>query len=221
MSSTTTSRERILGRLHAACARAAMPLPGCGDVWQAADIPVEERIPLLKKRMETVRAEVHVMPEAEWPNRLAGKLSERDVKTLAYGPEAWFGAALRKKFKGKAAPSLVPYEGDVEAFRDTLFDTDAGITGTLGGIAENGTLILWPDAVEPRLLSLVPSIHIALLKADSIHATFASALRDMGWAKNMPTNALLISGPSKTADIEMTLAFGVHGPRELIVLVLE
>jgi L-lactate dehydrogenase complex protein LldG len=37
----------------------------------------------------------------------------------------------------------------------------------------------------------------------------------------MPTNALLISGPSKTADIEMTLAFGVHGPRELIVLIID
>lgn len=221
MSSTTTSRERILGRLHAACGCVTSPLPDCNAVWQAADIPVGERLPLLKKRMETVRAEVHVMPEAEWPDRLAELLSERGVKTLAYGPDAWFGAALRKKCKGKTGPTLVPYEGEVEAFRDTLFDTDAGITGTLGGIAENGTLILWPDAVEPRLLSLVPSIHIALLKADAIHATLASAMRDMGWAQNMPTNALLISGPSKTADIEMTLAFGVHGPRELIVLVLE
>ncbi|WP_278366532.1 LUD domain-containing protein, partial [Marinobacter salarius] len=41
------------------------------------------------------------------------------------------------------------------------------------------------------------------------------------WAAGMPTNALLVSGPSKTADIEQTLAYGVHGPKELIVLVIE
>jgi L-lactate dehydrogenase complex protein LldG len=41
-----------------------------------------------------------------------------------------------------------------------------------------------------------------------------------GWALRMPTNVVVVSGPSKTADIEQTLAFGVHGPKELIVLVI-
>jgi L-lactate dehydrogenase complex protein LldG len=45
-------------------------------------------------------------------------------------------------------------------------------------------------------------------------------MREQGWAQAMPTNALLISGPSKTADIEQTLAYGVHGPKRLIVLVV-
>ena len=46
-------------------------------------------------------------------------------------------------------------------------------------------------------------------------------MKTENWSAQMPTNAILISGPSKTADIEMTLAFGVHGPRELIVLIIE
>jgi len=70
-------------------------------------------------------------------------------------------------------------------------------------------------------MSLVPPVHIALLKADHIHETFAQAMQVQQWADKMPTNALLVSGPSKTADIEQTLAYGIHGPRQLIVLILE
>ena len=69
-------------------------------------------------------------------------------------------------------------------------------------------------------MSLVPAVHIAVLDADRIYETFSEAIEKGDWADGMPTNALLISGPSKTADIELVLAFGVHGPKELVVLVL-
>ncbi len=81
--------------------------------------------------------------------------------------------------------------------------------------------ILWPDAREPRLLSLVPAVHIAVLQAGTIYNTFAEAMSSERWPEGMPTNVLLISGPSKTADIELVLTFGVHGPKELIVLIVD
>ena len=90
-----------------------------------------------------------------------------------------------------------------------------------GGIAETGTLILWPDAGEPRLMSLVPPVHVALLDADRLYENLADVMRAEHWAAGMPTNALLISGPSKTADIEQTLAYGIHGPKQLITLILQ
>jgi len=46
-------------------------------------------------------------------------------------------------------------------------------------------------------------------------------MHEQGWAGAMPTNALLVSGPSKTADIQQTLAYGAHGPKELLVLILQ
>jgi L-lactate dehydrogenase complex protein LldG len=70
-------------------------------------------------------------------------------------------------------------------------------------------------------MSLVPPIHIAVLKAESIFPSLAEAMQEGSWSADMPTNMLLVSGPSKTADIELILAFGVHGPKELIVLILE
>jgi len=77
---------------------------------------------------------------------------------------------------------------------------------------------LWPTPAEPRLLSLVPPIHCVLLDASRLFSTFHELLVREDWRSQMPTNALLISGPSKSADIEQTLAYGVHGPARLIVL---
>ncbi|MCW8979656.1 MAG: LUD domain-containing protein, partial [Marinobacter sp.] len=62
---------------------------------------------------------------------------------------------------------------------------------------------------------------IALLKASEIHDNLYDMMVAQDWAAGLPTNVLLVSGPSKTADIEQVLAYGAHGPRELIVLVLE
>jgi hypothetical protein len=81
-------------------------------------------------------------------------------------------------------------------------------------------LILWPDANEPRLMSLVPPLHVVLLDAANIYNTLHEAIAVEGWKAGLPTNALLISGPSKTADIQQTLAYGAHGPKELVVLLM-
>ena len=114
---------------------------------------------------------------------------------------------------------LVRYAKPIETWRDQLFDEiDASLTSARSAIAETGTLILWPDAAEPRLMSLVAPLHFILLDTTTIHADFHSAMSAEGWKDAMPTNALLISGPSKTADIQQTLAYGAHGPRELVVL---
>ena len=69
-------------------------------------------------------------------------------------------------------------------------------------------------------MSLLPPVHVALVRQGDIVDNLAGLIRAQDWASRMPTNAVLVSGPSKTADIEQTLAYGVHGPKELIVLVV-
>lgn len=80
-------------------------------------------------------------------------------------------------------------------------------------------VLLAPNTAH-RAMSLVPPVHIALFDASRLYENFYQAVSTEGWANGLPTNSLLISGPSKTADIQQTLAYGAHGPRELIVLAI-
>jgi len=186
----------------------------------------DEKIEQLKARMTAMRSEVHVVPKgdrnAPWTNQLKTILAEKGLKQMLYAPGTAVGDAVEAAWAAGDAglPALKAYDAPVETFKETLFSMDAGITGTMGGIADTGALVLWPDEKEPRLMSLVPEVHIAVLDADHIHETFSEAMEKCDWAARMPTNALLISGPSKTADIELVLAFGVHGPKEMVVLIL-
>jgi L-lactate dehydrogenase complex protein LldG len=216
------SRERIFARLAAGSQQASVPIVK-PDPIPAKTYNRAEKIEKLKTLMEAMRTEVHVTDAQNWIYKLEEILKTRELKSLVYPPQTALGDSLVSHWDNEPGglPQLIPYEKEIEDFKDRLFTIDAGITTTAGAIADPGALILWPSEKEPRLMSLVPSIHIAVLEADKIFSSFLAAMQEEKWPTKMPTNVVLISGPSKTADIEMTLAFGVHGPRELIVLILE
>ena len=218
------ARNSILSRLRASrdangiAPQAAPPsdfTPLAEKKWDPA-----ERLERIRRLMEAVHTEFLETTEAEWPAAVRGFLEKEGLRNLLYAPATEAGARLAAEW-GEGGPELVPYDRPVEEFKERLFDgVEAGITMTLGAIADTGSLMLWPSADEPRLMSLVPPMHLALLKADALYDSFWQVLREKRWADGLPTNALLISGPSKTADIEQTLAYGVHGPKRLVVVVV-
>lgn len=214
------ARSAILSRLRAG--REAHPVtPPVSDFTVLADKRWEpaERLGRIRRLMEAVHTEFLEATESDWPEVVQDFLVATGAGTLLYAPATEDGATLAQRWENR--PELVPYDSAVETFKERLFEgIDAGLTSTLGAIADTSSLILWPSAEEPRLLSLVPHIHIALLRADRLYDTFWQAMRENRWADGMPTNALLVSGPSKTADIEQTLAYGVHGPKRLVVVVV-
>jgi L-lactate dehydrogenase complex protein LldG len=95
----------------------------------------------------------------------------------------------------------------------------AGVTGALAGIAETGSLLLTSGAGETLKASLLPEIHVVVLKASRILPTLTDALAmpEVGAV----AAGVVITGPSRTADIEMTLTIGVHGPGELHVFLID
>ena len=216
------SRDRIFSRLHAV-GRQTSPLVSPEPGLPQKKYSQKEKTEKLTTLMEAMRTEVHITGAETWRTTAEKILQERNVKNLLYAPRTDIGRALEKQKDRDvdSLPQLIPYEEDIEHIKETVFNVDAGITSAAGAIADTGALILWPTAKEPRLLSIVPPIHIAILQADTIHNSLSEVMQKENWPGKMPTNIVLVSGPSKTADIEMTLAFGVHGPKELIVLILE
>ena len=213
------ARERILARLHSAVIDEEPEAPALPErpAWDR-----EERIRRFTERMRTVRAEVIRVSANGWPARLWQLCDSKGIGSLLYGADGPLAPLLQSGTPSGTSARLVAYDEPVEHWKEQMFfETDAAVTSTVGGIAETGTMILWPGPREPRLMSLVPPVHFAVVDADRLYATFDEAVRSGGWTDAMPTNALLVSGPSKSADIEQTLAYGVHGPRELICLLVD
>ena len=103
--------------------------------------------------------------------------------------------------------------------RADLFKSDVGVTGAQAGIAETGTVVLDSSVDRNRLVSLVPPVHIAILDASRIYTTLGETLAALQSGEELSPAITFITGPSRTADIELTLAIGVHGPQELYVII--
>jgi L-lactate dehydrogenase complex protein LldG len=191
--------------------------------WYATHRRVEnaaEKSARFRQCIELAHAEVQAVTQANWLQKLWEVLAVREIKRLLVAP----GTPHGQRAFDELTPSGIEckiYDLAIEAWKEEMFHyIPASLTAARAAIAETGTLILWPDADEPRLMSLVPPLHIVLLDSTKIYNTFYEAAQQENWAGGLPTNALLISGPSKTADIQQTLAYGAHGPKELVVLLI-
>jgi L-lactate dehydrogenase complex protein LldG len=214
-----SARENILERLRAAKVASLPELPDEAS-WFKSHRRSEDnsqRLLRLREALELAHAELHDVTDADWINVLLRVALEKGIRQLLIGKDTLHGAELIARTPDGL--KLINYEQPIDSWRDLLFDgVDAGLTVAKGAIAETGSLILWPTPAEPRLISLVPGVHFVLLDVQTIYADLHDAMVAQSWPTRMPTNALLVSGPSKTADIQQTLAYGAHGPKELVVL---
>ena len=215
-------RKNILSRLRK-FPRIKEEYPENDSVPISKNFSYEIKIKKFKNTIEASRGEVYLCSEKNMFYVFSSVIKSKKIKKIIYGEKN----ILREKIVGEFQknsidiPEFVEYNQPIEEIKDLLFDADASITSTVGGIAETGTLILSPSPEEPRLMSLLPPVHFAVLFAKKIYNNFLEAINKEKLNKNMPSNLLLISGPSKTADIEQTLVYGVHGCKELVVFLIK
>jgi L-lactate dehydrogenase complex protein LldG len=94
----------------------------------------------------------------------------------------------------------------------------AGVSTALYGLADTGSVVLAASPEEPRRNSLLPDVHVTLLAEDRILPGLDELFAALG--ADLPSSLAIVTGPSRSADIEQKLAVGVHGPREVHVVLL-
>jgi len=159
------------------------------------------------------------------PDEIIGALGEvgaQDLLTWKSEGRGW--GSLLRRLEGDGIRLLtpaLPRQGD----RATLAGYAAvpvGLTGAVAGLADAGTLVLPAGPGRSQLASLLPPIHLAVLHESEIYDSLESWLPNDGlrWLSTQSA-VVLITGPSRTADIEMTLTVGVHGPGRVVVFLVE
>ena len=114
-----------------------------------------------------------------------------------------------------------------ERLRQSFIDADIGISGANVAIAESGTLVIVSNEGNGRLVTTLPPLHIALLGVEKIVPTLDDAtailkvLPRSGTGQKITSYVSFVTGPSRSADIELTLTVGVHGPKELHIVLLD
>jgi L-lactate utilization protein LutC len=101
-------------------------------------------------------------------------------------------------------------------------DADAGVTAAVAACAVTGTVVLAPSATETRMASLLPRVHVVAVGRDTLVEMPGDILRDLGrwFPEGLPSAFALASGPSKSADIDAEVTYGVHGPLDVIAVLL-
>jgi L-lactate dehydrogenase complex protein LldG len=217
MIGSAQSREKVLERIRYATRELAKNPAQLAEAYAALPRnyirrgqPVDDT--LIEKMIERLRdydAEVVERAQAGLPEAIAEQLHARGKHTIVAPngiPAAWL------------APG-VNWLIDRQLPANTIEAADGILTAATCGIADSGTIVLHHSATEGRrVLSLLPDWHLCILRASQVVETLPEYFSR---CQQPPSLATFISGPSATADIEMTRIKGVHGPRFMVVILVK
>lgn len=201
-------RDEILARLRTSRG-VTVSLPNV----RPPAMPSGDPVALFVERAVAVGVQVIQEAPHTWAASALGELHQRRVRSVA----VWDDPALSPLTSALQAGGIEAVLPDQQT-RDRLAVVDAGITSADAAIALSGTLVLACDPRRPRSTSLLPPLHIAVLSAHRIVPTLSHLFRD--GSRSLPSALTFITGPSRTADIELTPVMGAHGPTEVIAYLI-
>jgi len=172
-----------------------------------------------KMRAEAVSSEVHrFATKAEALEFVVQFMQKEGIADVPESYAVWADGPVLKGVDKKALAQKVPGL-KFEVTRDLAKNAKVGITQMEWGLANTGTLAQDSTAVEQRLASSLSWIHVAFIATDKILADLPSLMTKMH--PNQSGYIALITGPSRTADIERVLTIGVHGPERLVIVCVD
>ncbi len=150
---------------------------------------------------------------------LLGLIKEKELKSFSIWESQFLKEINLKQELKDAGLKLVTAKN-----KNRIANSDIGITEVDYAIADTGTLVLLTDKNQPRSVSLLPPIHLAIVRPENlvrnIGDLFVILKSRLENIEDITSCMTFITGPSRTADIELSLTLGVHGPKELFVLTL-
>lgn len=215
-------RDAFLSRISAAVMTSELPTVPDAPEWLPEHEPID-LVALFRSRAIDVDAVVHGPVGRHGVERaVAGIAAGHECRTFMSWddlPGGDVAAALSAAGLDRIDAEL-PEEGRKE-HQIGYNHVDLGVTGADAGLAESGTVVLSHGEGRPRMTSLIPDVHVALLETSLIEESLAR------WAQGHPdlvgrtTNLVMVTGPSRTGDIGQHLNLGVHGPRHVHVVLLK
>jgi len=206
------SRETVLNRLRSALSDSKPePVAPISAYRLTGILTDEQRMQLFKSRLDEYGARMFHSSEQDLRERIAAVLLEGKKLNMVHPvgiPANWLDTRITW---APDSSNTLPYE-QIEAF-------DGILTGATAAVAESGSIVLQHGPTEGRrALTLLPDYHLCILYEDQVIETLPECFERLQGSMTRPTT--FISGPSATADIEMTRIKGVHGPRFLDVLLV-
>jgi L-lactate dehydrogenase complex protein LldG len=209
-SPVSTAREEILERIRSG------PRPAAGPVdrpyRRTGSLTPAERVARFHARVSDYRADVRLVAPGECVAAIASVCFERGAKRLGVPaglPPAWRPTELELVDGSDLDPR-------------SLDELDGAITGCTLAIAETGTVVLTGGPAEGRrALTLVPDLHVCIVREPQIVELVPEAIAELRELAASGRPITLVSGPSATSDIELSRVEGVHGPRDLAVLIVK
>jgi len=209
------TQEMFLSQVRAALGDRGTPvqLPETQDIARVVR-PDTDYVALFLARVEEAKMQAHrVGNEADAAEKVAEIAVGLSAKTALLPEEEMPGREQIVAKLGERGVRLM----DINE-HDAAFTADVGITGVAWAIAETASIALLGGGPRRRLASVAVPCHIGIVRADQIVPDLLDWAT--GQSQTMPPYQVLVSGPSKTADIELSLVIGVHGPKEQHVIVV-
>ncbi|RDU69746.1 LutC/YkgG family protein [Helicobacter brantae] len=204
------SKEKILHNIQNALKH--NPLQNEKGTYRDIIIPIEkDKIAEYKRAQIANKAELIETSEGEIPQVVNEILQKEGFESILV-PKNLSHLPLQIK--------KIDYDKPMEELKDELFSTDCALLEADYGVSNLGIISLVSSPTQPRLLSLITKCSVILLKKEKILSNMSEVFAEIKkqYPEVLPTNILFIAGPSRTADIELQVVFGVHGPQKVYII---
>jgi L-lactate dehydrogenase complex protein LldG len=209
------AREHILHKVRTALGRSAgqAPAPVPAVRLTIPEMNVDERVSSFCRALEILAGTPHVASSKEDARAYVEKLLDGRAAVAS-------NSQFLKECGIADLPNVRTGFDDRDSLRAACATAPVGITSATYGLADTGTLVMIASREEPRLISLLPPVHVAILPRERLLTSIDELLAFVPLPSEEASSMVLITGPSRTADIEQILVRGVHGPGQIHVIIV-